>query len=97
MNLHLTPLHTAMPNNHLVGLIHHNISFYAFQVASRVQKYFIKLTKAGIPVPGRTPNLCMYTKKVFIKALNNSVSYIILHLSTAVFKGKLYISCMPFI
>lgn len=35
----------------------------AKQVASRVQKYFIKLTKAGIPVPGRTPNLCMYTKK----------------------------------
>lgn len=34
------------------------------QVASRVQKYFIKLTKAGIPVPGRTPNLCMYSKKV---------------------------------
>lgn len=34
------------------------------QVASRVQKYFIKLTKAGIPVPGRTPNLCMYNKKV---------------------------------
>lgn len=39
-----------------------------FQVASRVQKYFIKLTKAGIPVPGRTPNLCMYTKKVFTKS-----------------------------
>ncbi|XP_062849900.1 ZZ-type zinc finger-containing protein 3 isoform X2 [Trichomycterus rosablanca] len=36
----------------------------AKQVASRVQKYFIKLTKAGIPVPGRTPNLCMYNKKV---------------------------------
>ncbi|KAF5897823.1 ZZ-type zinc finger-containing protein 3, partial [Clarias magur] len=35
----------------------------AKQVASRVQKYFIKLTKAGIPVPGRTPNLCMYNKK----------------------------------
>lgn len=35
----------------------------AKQVASRVQKYFIKLTKAGIPVPGRTPNLCMYSKK----------------------------------
>ncbi|KAM4604817.1 ZZ-type zinc finger-containing protein 3 [Polymixia lowei] len=35
----------------------------AKQVASRVQKYFIKLTKAGIPVPGRTPNMCMYTKK----------------------------------
>lgn len=27
------------------------------QVASRVQKYFIKLTKAGIPVPGRAPNV----------------------------------------
>lgn len=34
------------------------------QVASRVQKYFIKLTKAGIPVPGRTPNLYIYSKKV---------------------------------
>ncbi|XP_027729911.1 ZZ-type zinc finger-containing protein 3 isoform X2 [Vombatus ursinus] len=36
----------------------------AKQVASRVQKYFIKLTKAGIPVPGRTPNLYMYSKKI---------------------------------
>ncbi|KAL9988880.1 hypothetical protein ACROYT_G003372 [Oculina patagonica] len=27
------------------------------QVASRVQKYFIKLAKAGLPVPGRIPNL----------------------------------------
>ncbi|XP_071984083.1 ZZ-type zinc finger-containing protein 3 [Engystomops pustulosus] len=35
----------------------------AKQVASRVQKYFIKLTKAGIPVPGRTPNMYMYSKK----------------------------------
>uniref|UniRef100_F6RN57 ZZ-type zinc finger-containing protein 3 n=1 Tax=Monodelphis domestica TaxID=13616 RepID=F6RN57_MONDO len=35
----------------------------AKQVASRVQKYFIKLTKAGIPVPGRTPNLYMNSKK----------------------------------
>ncbi|KAK6302225.1 hypothetical protein J4Q44_G00265800 [Coregonus suidteri] len=34
----------------------------AKQVASRVQKYFIKLTKAGIPVPGRIPNMC--SKKV---------------------------------
>ncbi|XP_055738390.1 ZZ-type zinc finger-containing protein 3-like isoform X1 [Salvelinus fontinalis] len=34
------------------------------QVASRVQKYFIKLTKAGISVPGRTPNMCIYSKKV---------------------------------
>ncbi|KAM9790250.1 ZZ-type zinc finger-containing protein 3 isoform 2-T3 [Syngnathus typhle] len=39
----------------------------AKQVASRVQKYFIKLTKAGIPVPGRTPNLYMYTKKATSK------------------------------
>uniref|UniRef100_A0A8D0GT19 ZZ-type zinc finger-containing protein 3 n=1 Tax=Sphenodon punctatus TaxID=8508 RepID=A0A8D0GT19_SPHPU len=35
----------------------------AKQVASRVQKYFIKLTKAGIPVPGRTPNLYLYSRK----------------------------------
>lgn len=35
----------------------------AKQVASRVQKYFIKLTKAGIPVPGRTPNLYIYSRK----------------------------------
>ena len=27
-----------------------------FQVASRVQKYFIKLVKAGLPIPGRLPN-----------------------------------------
>ncbi|XP_071802793.1 uncharacterized protein [Asterias amurensis] len=30
------------------------------QVASRVQKYFIKLMKAGMPVPGRLPNLTTY-------------------------------------
>ncbi|XP_075688985.1 ZZ-type zinc finger-containing protein 3 isoform X2 [Rhinoderma darwinii] len=39
----------------------------AKQVASRVQKYFIKLTKAGIPVPGRTPNLYLYSKKATSK------------------------------
>lgn len=27
------------------------------KVASRVQKYFIKLAKAGLPVPGRVPNI----------------------------------------
>ncbi|GFT07772.1 ZZ-type zinc finger-containing protein 3 [Nephila pilipes] len=32
------------------------------QVASRVQKYFIKLLKAGMPVPGRMPNM-VYLKK----------------------------------
>eukprot|EP01130_Rhizamoeba_saxonica_P009414 TRINITY_DN3825_c0_g1_i1.p1 TRINITY_DN3825_c0_g1~~TRINITY_DN3825_c0_g1_i1.p1 ORF type:complete len:358 (+),score=64.11 TRINITY_DN3825_c0_g1_i1:255-1328(+) len=32
------------------------------QVASRVQKYFIKLAKAGLPVPGKPPNLQYYTK-----------------------------------
>ncbi|GCC37886.1 ZZ-type zinc finger-containing protein 3 [Chiloscyllium punctatum] len=35
----------------------------AKQVASRVQKYFIKLAKAGIPIPGRTPNLYLHSKK----------------------------------
>ncbi|XP_060066082.1 ZZ-type zinc finger-containing protein 3-like [Ylistrum balloti] len=33
------------------------------QVASRVQKYFIKLAKAGLPIPGRLPNLATHTKK----------------------------------
>jgi len=33
------------------------------QVASRVQKYFIKLAKAGLPVPGKVPNLETYSKK----------------------------------
>lgn len=33
------------------------------QVASRVQKFFIKLSKAGLPVPGRLPNLATYTSK----------------------------------
>ncbi|GFY52898.1 ZZ-type zinc finger-containing protein 3 [Trichonephila inaurata madagascariensis] len=32
------------------------------QVASRVQKYFIKLLKAGMPIPGRMPNTT-YLKK----------------------------------
>lgn len=35
----------------------------AKQVASRVQKYFIKLAKAGIPIPGRTPNVYLHSKK----------------------------------
>jgi hypothetical protein len=34
------------------------------QVASRVQKYFIKLAKAGLPVPGRVPNMTAHNKKV---------------------------------
>lgn len=33
------------------------------QVASRVQKYFIKLAKAGLPIPGRLPNMATYQKK----------------------------------
>ncbi|XP_030853555.1 ZZ-type zinc finger-containing protein 3-like isoform X2 [Strongylocentrotus purpuratus] len=33
------------------------------QVASRVQKYFIKLGKAGLPIPGRMPNMATYTLK----------------------------------
>ncbi|XP_077987020.1 uncharacterized protein LOC144441339 [Glandiceps talaboti] len=33
------------------------------QVASRVQKYFIKLAKAGLPVPGRIPNLQYHINK----------------------------------
>uniref|UniRef100_A0A8C4N6I6 ZZ-type zinc finger-containing protein 3 n=1 Tax=Eptatretus burgeri TaxID=7764 RepID=A0A8C4N6I6_EPTBU len=33
------------------------------QVASRVQKYFIKLAKAGLPIPGRAPNPYLYSRK----------------------------------
>ncbi|XP_013419738.1 ZZ-type zinc finger-containing protein 3-like [Lingula anatina] len=33
------------------------------QVASRVQKYFIKLAKAGLPIPGRMPNVAHYRTK----------------------------------
>ena len=33
------------------------------QVATHVQKYFIKLANAGLPVPGRMPNLANYPKK----------------------------------
>ncbi|KAL4219665.1 hypothetical protein ACF0H5_022237 [Mactra antiquata] len=33
------------------------------QVQSRVQKYFIKLAKAGLPIPGRAPNMGIYKKK----------------------------------
>lgn len=33
------------------------------QVASRVQKYFIKLAKAGLPIPGKLPNIAIHGKK----------------------------------
>lgn len=41
------------------------------QVQSRVQKYFIKLQKAGLPVPGRTYNFTQYSnnRKVITHAL----------------------------
>ena len=34
------------------------------QVQSRVQKYFIKLARAGLPIPGRIPNVVNYKRKV---------------------------------
>ncbi|RUS88055.1 hypothetical protein EGW08_004221 [Elysia chlorotica] len=33
------------------------------QVASRVQKYFLRLAKEGLPIPGRMPNLSTYVRK----------------------------------
>jgi len=33
------------------------------QVSSRVQKYFIKLLRAGLPIPGRGPKLKLDAKK----------------------------------
>ena len=41
----------------VILLIRTDIRNFFFQVASRVQKYFIKLAKSGLPVPGRMPNL----------------------------------------
>ena len=35
----------------------------ALQVQSHCQKYFIKLAKAGLPIPGRMPNLKTYATK----------------------------------
>lgn len=55
------------------------------QVASRVQKYFIKLTKAGIPVPGRTPNLCMYNKKVCRRPFSSFLSVALFYLFNRLF------------
>lgn len=52
------------------------------QVCSRVQKYFIKLHKAGLPVPGRIPKLqpgekmqkvCCYSLFILINIATNSV------------------------
>ena len=34
----------------------------SLQVASHVQKYFIKLANAGLPVPGRTPNVAKFSR-----------------------------------
>lgn len=73
--------------DHLSNIMNSRVPFCTLQVASRVQKYFIKLTKAGIPVPGRTPNLCMYTKKVFIH-----LQSIFIHLGSCCFhKDFVYI------
>ena len=38
-------------------------SLLCLQVASHIQKYFIKLAKAGLPVPGRMPNMAAYASK----------------------------------
>eukprot|EP01125_Pyxidicula_operculata_P006389 TRINITY_DN2220_c1_g2_i1.p1 TRINITY_DN2220_c1_g2~~TRINITY_DN2220_c1_g2_i1.p1 ORF type:complete len:382 (-),score=62.93 TRINITY_DN2220_c1_g2_i1:10-1155(-) len=44
------------------------------QVASRVQKYFIKLVKAGLPVPGKLPNIEYYSKNKKQKTAQASLS-----------------------
>ncbi|XP_046567444.1 LOW QUALITY PROTEIN: ZZ-type zinc finger-containing protein 3-like [Haliotis rubra] len=45
------------------------------QVASRVQKYFIKLAKAGLPVPGRAPNIGTGTRKLGRQQRHNRFYY----------------------
>ncbi|EDV27438.1 ZZ-type zinc finger-containing protein 3 [Trichoplax sp. H2] len=44
------------------------------QVASRVQKYFIRLAKLGLPIPGRVPNMPFY-KKGTKKLTDNPANY----------------------
>ncbi|KAJ1642983.1 hypothetical protein LPJ64_005196 [Coemansia asiatica] len=44
------------------------------QVASRVQKYFIKLAKAGLPVPGRVPNTEHWTSAAKTRSITPSRS-----------------------
>ena len=39
-------------------------NIFLLKVASRVQKYFVRLAKEGLPIPGRMPNLASHTKKV---------------------------------
>ena len=54
------------------------------QVASHVQKYFIKLAKAGLPVPGRVPNLAVYgpkSKKVYLMVTYNNIHYVLCNCS----------------
>lgn len=42
------------------------------QVSSRVQKYFIKLLRAGLPIPGRGPKVKIDVKKSFTNKQRNN-------------------------
>lgn len=58
------------------------------QVASRVQKYFIKLIKAGIPVPGRHPNVkagTAYNRWVQPRRRTSGISNRLTQLQTSTF------------
>jgi hypothetical protein len=62
------------------------------QVQSHCQKYFIKLAKAGLPIPGRMPNLKTYvTKKNSRGARSRGVSHISIGGGRAsnIYQGKL--------
>lgn len=43
------------------------------QVSSRVQKYFLKLTKAGLPIPGRGPKVKSEMRKSTSRYRNQSL------------------------
>ena len=50
------------------------------QVCSRVQKYFIKLHKAGLPIPGRAPKMPEVSKRVstiIFKNLSTQIAVVI--------------------
>jgi hypothetical protein len=60
----------------LISVASHEIFCTVFvQVASRVQKYFIKLARAGLPVPGRMPNVAAYGGRLSAATIHRHQRY----------------------
>ena len=61
---------------------------FNFQVSSRIQKYFLKLAKARLPIPGRGPSSIMMgqSKKVCL-------IYLVVYLLTRDFTLIYFVCC----